>query len=58
MVSVHLYDRENFTDSEFLARVQRSFRFQIPKVEYEHLGLGMGSVVEVHIEKVEAGTRR
>ncbi|MFQ6076516.1 MAG: hypothetical protein ACE5Z5_10345 [Candidatus Bathyarchaeia archaeon] len=55
VVSVRLYNRENFRDSEFLAQVQRGFRFQIPRVEYQHLGLRRGSVLDIRIEKVEGG---
>ena len=53
VVKVHLYSRENYEEADFLARVQRGFRIQIPRIEYEDLGLRRGSVLEIQIEKVE-----
>jgi len=34
-------------------RIQQVFRIQIPRIEYEDLELKPGSIVEVHLEKIE-----
>ena len=52
MVDVTLYD-ESLKSSSFLARIQQGFRIQIPRIEYKELELKLGSVVEVHLEKIE-----
>jgi len=36
-----------------LSRIQQGFRIQIPKIEYKELELKPGSIVEVHLEKIE-----
>ena len=52
VVDVTLYN-ESLGSSSFLARIQQGFRIQIPRIEYEDLELKPGSIVEVHLEKIE-----
>jgi len=55
VVGVFLYNKENSAHSRFLARIQQGFRIQIPRIEYEELELKPGSILEVHLEKIEKG---
>jgi len=52
VVDVTLYN-ESLKNSRFLSRIQQGFRIQIPKIEYKELELKPGSIVEVHLEKIE-----
>ena len=52
VVDVTLYS-EGVGSSSFLARIQQGFRIQIPRIEYEDLELKPGSIVKVHLEKIE-----
>ena len=53
VLSVNLHNRQSYRECTFLARIQRGFRFQIPKVEFEDLKLREGSLVEAHVRKAE-----
>jgi len=54
VVDVTLYN-ESLENSSFLARIQQGFRIQILRIEYEELDLKPGSIVKVHLMKIEKG---
>ena len=53
LVKVHLYNAKNFGDSDFLTRVQKGFRIQIPSVEYKELKADRISILQIKIQKVK-----
>lgn len=53
LVSVGLSESATKEESSFLAHVQRGFRIQIPKTEYEVMELSEGEIVDVEIERVK-----
>lgn len=58
VVQVYLHNRKNYKDSSFLARIQREFRIQIPRIEHEDLELKPRSILEIRLEKIEKGEPR
>ncbi len=58
LVKVHLYNAKNFGNSDFLARVQKGFRIQIPSVEYKELQADRRSILEIKIQKAKKKNNR
>ena len=53
LVEVSLSESATEEESNFLTHIQRGFRIQVPKVEYESMHLNEGSVVDVDVERVK-----
>lgn len=53
LVTVSLSESATEEESSFLAYIQRGFRIQVPKVEYDMMDLSLGKIIDVEIERVK-----